>query len=54
MLKGLFRKKTPVEKYMAHLDRIFQIEPEYYKEESKTDGIAGVTSIVYKDILKKE
>ena len=50
MLKGLFKKKTPVEKFMAHLDRIFQTEPEYYKEESETNGIAGVTSIVYKDI----
>jgi len=53
MLKGIFKKKTPVEKFMAHLDRIFQTEPEYYKEESEIDGIAGVTSIVYKDIPKK-
>lgn len=53
MLKGLFKKKTPVEKFMAHLDRIFQTEPEYYKEESGTDGISGVTSIVYKDIPEK-
>jgi hypothetical protein len=53
MLKGLFKKKTPVEKFMAHLDKIFQTEPEYYKEDSKTDGIAGVTSIVYKDIPEK-
>ena len=53
MLKGLFKKKTPVEKFMAHLDRIFQSEPEFFKEESETDGIAGVTSIVYKDIPEK-
>lgn len=53
MLRRIFKKKTPVEKFMAHLDRIFQTEPEYYKEESKTDGIPGVTSIVYKDIPKK-
>ncbi len=53
MLKGIFKKKTPVEKFMAHLDRIFQTEPEYYKEESEIDGIAGVTSIVYKDIPEK-
>ncbi|WP_417873875.1 suppressor of fused domain protein [Xanthomarina gelatinilytica] len=53
MLKGLFKKKTPVEKFMAYLDRIFQTEPEYFKEESETDGIAGVTSIVYKDIPEK-
>ena len=38
---------------MAHLDRIFQTEPELFKEESKTDGISGVTSIVYKDIPEK-
>jgi hypothetical protein len=53
MLKGLFKKKTPIEKFMAHLDRIFQTEPEYYKEESKMDGIPGVTRIVYKDIPEK-
>lgn len=46
MLKGLFKKKTPVEKFMAHLDRVFQTEPEYYKEESETEGIAGVTNIL--------
>ena len=38
---------------MSHLDRIFQTEPEYFKEKSETDGIAGVTSIVYKDIPEK-
>jgi len=53
MLKGLFKKKTPVEKFMAHLDRIFQTKPEYYQEESKTEGIGGVTSIVNKDIPEK-
>ena len=53
MLKGLFKKKTPVEKFITHLDRIFPTEPEYFKEESETDGIAGVTSIVYKDIPEK-
>ncbi len=53
MLKRLFKKKTPVEKFMAHLDRIFRNEPEYYNEESKTNGIPGVTSIVYKDIPEK-
>ncbi|MFI1770496.1 suppressor of fused domain protein [Thalassobellus citreus] len=53
MLKGLFKKKTPVKKFMAHLDRIFQTEPEYYKEQSEKDGIAGVTSIVYKNVPEK-
>lgn len=53
MLKGIFKKKTPAEKFMAHLDRIFQTEPEYHKEESKMDGIPGVTSIIFKDIPNK-
>lgn len=53
MMKGLFKKKTPIEKYMAHLDKIFQTEPEYYGDESKKDGIPGVTSIIYKDIPEK-
>ncbi|MHA7100044.1 suppressor of fused domain protein [Roseivirga pacifica] len=53
MLKGIFKKKTPAEKFMAHLDRIFQTEPGYHKEESKMDGIPGVTSIIFKDIPNK-
>ena len=53
MLKGLFKKKTPIEKYMAHLDKIFQTEPEYYGDEAKKDGIPRVTSIIYKDIPEK-
>ncbi|MDF2454830.1 MAG: hypothetical protein K0R51_823 [Cytophagaceae bacterium] len=40
----------PVERYLEHLDNIFQQEPLFYKNESKMDGISGVTSIVYKDI----
>ncbi|WP_298499563.1 suppressor of fused domain protein [uncultured Algibacter sp.] len=53
MLKGIFKKKTPVEKYLAHLDRIFQTEPEYFIEKSEKDGIDGVTTMVYKDIPEK-
>lgn len=53
MLKGIFKKKTPVEKYLAHLDRIFQTEPEFFIEKSEKDGIAGVTTMVYKDIPEK-
>lgn len=53
MMKGLFKKKTPIEKYLAHLDKIFQTKPEYYGDESKKDGIPGVTSIIYKDIPEK-
>jgi hypothetical protein len=42
--------KTPLERYLEHLDNIFQTEPEYFKNESLIDGVPGVTSIVYKDI----
>jgi hypothetical protein len=45
--------KTPVERYLQHLDAIFQTEPEFIKNESVIPGIAGVTSIVYKDIPEK-
>ena len=41
---------TPIEKYLEHLDNIFQQEPEFYNNESLTEGIKGVTSIVYKNI----
>jgi hypothetical protein len=41
---------TPVEKYLQHLDAIFQTEPLFFKEESLMEGLPGVTIIVYKDI----
>lgn len=41
---------TPIEKYLEHLDNIFQQEPEFYNNESLIEGIKGVTSIVYKNI----
>lgn len=53
MLNSLFKKKTPIDKYMAHLDKIFQIKPEYFKEKSQIKGLPGVTTIVYKDIPEK-
>ncbi|MBX7225570.1 MAG: suppressor of fused domain protein [Chitinophagales bacterium] len=46
-------KKTPIEKYLEHLDRIFQTAPEFYKNDSLIDDIPGVSSIVYKDIPEK-
>ena len=45
--------KTPAERYLAHLDNIFQKEPEFYKNESLIAGIPGVTAIVYRDIPEK-
>ncbi|MNJ91842.1 Suppressor of fused protein (SUFU) [compost metagenome] len=58
---GLFNKrkeeiptaKTPVEKYLQHLDAIFQREPEFFKNDSLIEGLPGVTSIVYRDIPEK-
>ena len=52
-----FKKKgtsmTPFEKYLNHLDNIFQQEPEFYINESLIDGVSGVKSIVYRDIPEK-
>lgn len=45
--------RTPIERYLEHLDNIFQQEPEFYKNESLIDGVSGVSSIVYKDIPEK-
>lgn len=45
--------RTPAERYLEHLDNIFQQEPEFFKNESKIDGLPGVTAIVYKDIPEK-
>lgn len=53
---GNFGKKktgTPAARYLQHLDRIFQQEPEIYLEESKIPGLPGVTTFVYKDVPKK-
>lgn len=44
---------TPIEKYLEHLDKIFQVEPEFIKEKSLDDKFPGVTNIVYKDIPEK-
>lgn len=44
---------TPIEKYLEHLDKIFQQKPEFYSNESLIDGVKGVTSIVYRDIPEK-
>lgn len=40
---------TPVEKYLEHLDKLFQREPEFYKNESLIEGVNNVTAIVYRD-----
>jgi hypothetical protein len=44
---------TSVEKYLEHLDNIFNMEPEFYNNESLIKGLQGVTSIVYRDIPEK-
>jgi hypothetical protein len=45
--------KTPAERYIEHLDAIFQKEPEFYKNDSLIEGVPGVTAIVYRDIPEK-
>jgi hypothetical protein len=39
--------------FLEHLDDIFQIEPEFYKNDSLIDGVPGVVSIVYRDVPEK-
>lgn len=51
--KKPLKTKTPVERYLEHLDNIFKKEPEFYKNDSLIEGLSGVTSIVYKDIPEK-
>lgn len=43
-------KKSPIEKYLDHLDRIFQVEPKFFPNDSLNPSLKGVTSIVYQDI----
>jgi hypothetical protein len=57
MFDKLFKKKapkkSPVERYLEHLDKIFQKEPEFISNESTIPGLKGVTSIIYRDIPEK-
>lgn len=45
--------KIPAEKYLKHLDAIFQKEPQFFKTDSLIEGVAGVTAIVYTDFPEK-
>ncbi|MEQ8477575.1 hypothetical protein [Fulvivirga sp.] len=40
---------TPIEKYLSHLDNIFQTEPEFFGGDKKNEQ-SGVTSIVYSEL----
>ncbi|MET3731659.1 suppressor of fused domain protein [Moheibacter stercoris] len=42
-------KETAVVKYLAHLDKIFQREPEFFRNESTIEGVNDVSAIVYRD-----
>ena len=44
---------TPIEKYLEHLDRIFQVEPKFFREKSLDGRLPGVVNIVYTDIPEK-
>ncbi len=45
--------KSPIERYLEHLDKIFKVEPEFFSNESTIQELKGVTSIVYRDIPEK-
>jgi hypothetical protein len=44
---------TPIEKYLKYLDSIFQVEPDFFTEESLDANLPGVTSLVYRDTPEK-
>lgn len=53
MKKRTEKNLSPAEQYLNYLNQIFQQEPELYIEESLTEGIPGITTIVYRDIPEK-
>ncbi|MEN8223491.1 MAG: suppressor of fused domain protein, partial [Acidobacteriota bacterium] len=54
LLKNRNISNSPIERYLENLDRIFQVEPEFYGNDSINDELPGVTSIIYKDIPEKK
>ena len=42
--------QSPIERYLAHLDNIFQVEPEFFPLEPPEPGMPKVTAIVYRDV----
>ena len=54
---NLFNRKkpagSPAERYLQHLNNIFQQEPLLFMEESHIPEMPGVTAIVYENIPKK-
>ena len=45
--------KTSVEKYLEHLDKVFQQEPIFFGGGKDENGIPNVTTMVYKDVPEK-
>jgi len=43
-------KTTPIEKYLAHLDQIFQVEPIFKLIDSRIPELPKITSIIYPNI----
>lgn len=40
---------TPVEKYLKHVEKVFQREAEFYRTESTIEGVNNVFALVYRD-----
>ena len=53
MFKKKKETKTPVERYLAQLDRMFQKGPQFYPVESSDPALSSVTNIVYSGIPEK-
>ena len=46
-------KKSPAERYLEHLEGVFGKEPEFFKGDSLTKGLPGVSTLIYRDIPEK-
>ncbi len=56
MFKKLFKKKvktTPAERYLQHWEKAIGQTPEFFRNESKTKGLPGVSTLVFRDFPKK-
>jgi Suppressor of fused protein (SUFU) len=48
--KAVPEKKTPIEKYLEHLDNIFQMEPIFWGGGKDENGLPKTSVMIYKDV----
>ena len=52
-MNNRIEENTSIDKFLEHLDKIFQVEPKCYMNESEIDGIPSVSTIIYEDVPEK-